>query len=347
MIYAPIIIPTMCRATHFIRLVESLKRNSWACYTDVYVGLDYPPSEKYEKGWTEICKYLEKSDFSVFKKFIVFKRDVNLGAPKNSAALVQYVQAHYDRWIQTDDDCEFSKNFLEYMDKCLYEFEEDENIFAVTGYSYPLDWNVDNAATCFSQNFNVAMWGTGFWREKRVRADRFVRSGEMLGKVKDCVNKRSYECMLDACLVEYVRAAVAMRKPWLMTKMTDVALRAYLAIENKYCISPVISKVRNYGFDGSGQFCINASETDGDISAQKYDYENQVIDGLDFFELVLDKDESHLSDNRKKLNNFDSRPQEDVLYVRRLVWLIAHLGLNCAKIYHYVGALFRRMRKIP
>ena len=71
MIYAPVVIPTLCRSTHFKRTVESLKRNGWAKYTDVYIGLDYPPAEKYEQGWKEICEYLETSDFSVFNKFVV------------------------------------------------------------------------------------------------------------------------------------------------------------------------------------------------------------------------------------------------------------------------------------
>ena len=49
--YAPVRISTLCRSAHFIRLIESLKRNMWAKYTEVYVGLDYPPNEKYLKGW--------------------------------------------------------------------------------------------------------------------------------------------------------------------------------------------------------------------------------------------------------------------------------------------------------
>lgn len=335
----------MCRSDHFICLIESLKRNTWACHTDVYVAVDYPPSEKYKKGWLEICKYLNHSDFSVFKKFVVFKRDCNFGAEKNNNDLVHYVQEHYDRWIRTDDDCEFSKIFLEYMDKCLFEYENDENVFAVTGYSYPLSWNVNNGATCFMQNFNVAMWGTGFWKKKRAQAERFICSEKMLNKAKDCVKKKSYARMLDACLIEYIRAAVAVHKPFLMTRMTDVALRAYLAIENKYCVSPVISKVRNHGFDGSGCFCESISEADNRICAQKYDYGKQIIDEQETFELFLDNEVERLNENRKKLNSFDSRPQKEVLYVRRLVWLIDHFGLHCAKAYHYVCTLYRRLRK--
>ena len=52
--YAPILIPTMCRYNHFFRLIESLKVNTWAKYTDIYIGLDYPPSSKYEEGYKQI-----------------------------------------------------------------------------------------------------------------------------------------------------------------------------------------------------------------------------------------------------------------------------------------------------
>ena len=74
--FAPVLIPTLCRSKHFLRLMESLKRNTWAKYTDVYCGLDYPPSEKYRQGWQEICDYVDNGDFSCFAKFVVFKRTV-------------------------------------------------------------------------------------------------------------------------------------------------------------------------------------------------------------------------------------------------------------------------------
>lgn len=66
--YAPILIPTMCRYNHFFRLIESLKVNTWAKYTDIYIGLDYPPSSKYEEGYKQICEYLD-GDFSEFTRF--------------------------------------------------------------------------------------------------------------------------------------------------------------------------------------------------------------------------------------------------------------------------------------
>ena len=48
--YAPVLITTLCRSEHFVRLIKSLKANDWAQYTDVYIAVDFPPSEKYHNG---------------------------------------------------------------------------------------------------------------------------------------------------------------------------------------------------------------------------------------------------------------------------------------------------------
>ena len=345
MIYAPIIIPTLCRSKHFIRLIESLKKNSWACHTDVYIGVDYPPSEKYEKGWREINEYLEVGNFSVFNKFVVFKRDCNWGALKNSRALMQYVINRYDRWIRTDDDCEFSENFLEYMDKCLFRYEKDESIVAVTGYSYPVDWTANENTTCFLQNFNVSTWGLGFWKEKYVQMKETITSGIMLKKAEDYVKEGLYNQMLDVSLIEYFGAVAAIRKRSLMMRVTDVAMRAYLAVEGKYCISPIVSKVRNCGFDGSGCYC-SKIDANSDCEAQRYDYSKQIIDCNNSFDVSLDDDVEHLSDNRRKLNIFDSRPSKDVRHAYRIIWLIKHCGLSSAKLFHNICLLFRKVKKI-
>ena len=346
MLYAPIVIPTLCRSTHFIRLMESLKKNTWACYTDVYIGLDFPPNEKYESGWREICEYLNKSDFSALNKVTVIRRNANLGAIKNSEELIQYVQERYDRWIYAEDDCEFSPNFLEYMDKCLDEYESDESIVAVTGYSYPVDWVVNENATCFLQNFNVAMWGAGFWRDKYKFAADFIYGGKLLDAIGDCAKNHFYERMIDASFVEYVKAALSNRKSELMIRPTDVALRAYMAVNNKYCISPVLSKVRNYGFDGTGCYCKSKNDAADCFAAQKYDYEKQFIDASKNIEICLDCNLEHMEVNRARLNTFDSRQSKEVLYVRHLIWMVNHFGLKWTKMYHCMRSFLGKMRKI-
>lgn len=38
MVYAPVCIPTLNRYEHLKELIESLQQNSWAQYTDLYIG---------------------------------------------------------------------------------------------------------------------------------------------------------------------------------------------------------------------------------------------------------------------------------------------------------------------
>lgn len=51
MIYSPVIIPTLNRYEHFRECLESLEHCVDADKTTVYIGLDYPPSEKHVDGW--------------------------------------------------------------------------------------------------------------------------------------------------------------------------------------------------------------------------------------------------------------------------------------------------------
>ena len=330
--YAPYVVPTLCRSEHFIRMMESLKRNTWACYTDVIVSVDYPPSEKYIKGWQEICDYLDQGDFSVFKQLIVFKQTENLGVGHNNAFLYNFIIQRYDRWIRCDDDCEFSPNFLEYMDKCLDKFDDDEDVVAVTGYSYPIDWSVSDGATCMKQQFNVASWGLGRWVKKHDVVASYIRSGKMLDDAEIVVRNGRYKKMSKRCYTQYFNQVTTNRKGTVkafMTGVTDISLRAYLACQDKYCISPVISKVRNYGFDGSGAVCQNTIGKD-DSSTECYDYRNQEIDTADHFDLVLN-DPQLLHKNKLKMDAFDGVSKRCLWYTDIKFWIVKCLGVKFAR----------------
>lgn len=235
MIYAPILIPTLCRSEHFIRLVESLKRNPWARYTDLYISLDYSSLEKYQKGRQEILQYLENSTFLEFNAVNVIKREHNFGAIENGDNLVQMVFEKFDRLILLPDDIDVSINFIEYMDKCLDRYEKDKDVIAVCGYSYPVDWNVSEGATCLKQNVNCAVWGIGYWKDKYNCISQELSNGSILSDFHNVIKERLYLKMIDACSREYIEAACykwSYGRQW-MFMMTDIGLRAYLAVRGK------------------------------------------------------------------------------------------------------------------
>ena len=96
------------RNVHFERCLESLERCSGADQTEVYVALDYPPSEKYKEGWKKIDDYLRlKESQNGFKKLHVIRRDRNYGICHengNYETLIREIKKSYDRYILSEDE---------------------------------------------------------------------------------------------------------------------------------------------------------------------------------------------------------------------------------------------------
>lgn len=304
MVYAPIYIPTLCRSGHFQKCIESLKANTWAKYTDVYIALDYPPSEKYRDGYEKICQYLDESDFSCFKSFNIVKREKNYGAGLNSKKMREFICGKYDRWIYAEDDIVFSPIFLEYMDKALEKYEADKSVIGVNGYSYPLPYKMHNKdANIFKQKFTFSMWGAGFWRDKYNKAVEILSNDYMYncypkmkknGKIEQLIKGRYYDYMFHALTdsSRYFKAA------------SDMSLGVYMFFNDLYVITPLKSKTRNTGFDGTGLCCQKITSTDNKTSLT-YDYNAQAIDMGNGNEVeLIEDDDTFLNDNKTLLDDF-------------------------------------------
>jgi hypothetical protein len=75
----------------------------------------------------------------------------------------------------------------------------------------------------------------------------------------------------------------------MFTSMTDIAMGVYMQVKGKYQAMPVISKVRNNGFDGTGLYCQAIKPTkSGKITSDTYDYSKQPIDHRKHFTLSYD-----------------------------------------------------------
>lgn len=324
MIYAPILIPTLCRDEHFIRCIESLKKNGWAKYTDVYVALDYPTKESHWTGYNKIRKYLD-GKFPEFASFNVIIREENYGSARNMSEMRSHVLEKYDRFIRTDDDCEFSPNFIEYMDKCLEKYEFDEDVMAVTGYSYPLKWRVSPDANVFKSQCLFSMWGTGFWKNKfYAMQSLFEQPNYFQVKFDENAN---VSAMTKVAYDDFTSYGTAY-EPYegLITLFCDRALTVYLQLENKYIVTPVLSKVRNYGFDGSGVYCLNTLVLKSDDgNSQAYNYQKQTIDEENHFDLCEDKLQDKIN-NRKIIDSFDGVPRKKLLKMRIRCLLYKVLG---------------------
>ncbi len=315
--YAPVIIPVLCRYKHFTKCIESLKNNGWAKYTDIYIGLDYPSKNSHLKGYEQILGYLESSDFTVFNSFCVIKREKNLGPVVNEQKLIDEVLMKYDRFIRTDDDTEFSPCFLEYMDKALEKYENDNSIVAVTGYSYPCNYNCSAGSTIIKENFFCPMWGTGFWRNSYYNLKKWLSEDYILHyQFNQKLKSKEYKNLIDARFIDFVDAGLSWQKDKYVFLVSDLGISTFIGLNNKYVIYPVESMVRNNGFDGSGITC---PKIDNNI------FMNQEINNSCTYEIIEDK-LNNVNVNRNIVNIFDKRTKKQMLKAWLKVILYKLLG---------------------
>lgn len=274
--YAPIIIPTMCRYEHFVRLIESLLRNRESRESDLYVGIDFPPKEKYVDGYRRICEFAD--EIVGFKSVNIIKHRENLGSRQNYCNLVKEVLRNHDSFIRMDDDVEVSPNFLSYMNACLEHYSVDDSVLAISGYKYSFDWSPADGTTVFRESLLCPMWGTAFWRDKYLKMDEYITSGKLKDNATEIARSGKLKRALKSALCEFSDLCLCDDHPdSLVTWSTDIAIRLYLIAEGYQVIMPVISKTRNWGFDGTGEYC-------------GYDdrYANQEIDLEEEFNHIVD-----------------------------------------------------------
>ena len=286
--WAPVVIPTLNRFEHFKRCLESLEKCIGADKTDVYVGLDYPPSEKYVEGWKKIDEYLtEREKSNGFKNLYVRRRDHNCGVMNphdNGTLLIEEIQKVCDRYILSEDDNEFSANFLDYINQGLEMYKDDDNCISVCGFThYALNFSDYSKNVFLCREYSA--WGVGMWCEKNNKFVNFLN-------------------------IDYAKSIMSSwKKIWtiykheprlLNTIMLNIAINfafgdtmrvAYQYLANKYSLFPVKSKVRNWGHDGSG---ITNFKVNNDYITKQY----------------IDENDSFIMDNIKR--DVDCRIQKKI-----------------------------------
>ncbi len=241
-LFAPVIIPTSNRYNHLKSCVESLAKCSGAEETELFISVDYPPSEKYKKGHNEIIEYVK--NIIGFKVVHIYIQEKNLGGYGNLFFLRNEVLKNYDRMIFTEDDNIFSPCFLEYINKGLEIFKDDKRIWGICGYNYSIE--IPNS---YSQQYNYyfskeySAWGAGYFNKMLdLDVDRSVDNGKLL--LKKYWSKLTWNARNELiCSIKHNR-------------FPGDLYRILLLIDSEmYCVFPTDNLVVNKGHDGSGINC--------------------------------------------------------------------------------------------
>lgn len=255
--YYPVVIPTLNRYEHFKECIESLSMCTHADKTELVIGLDYPPTKKYEEGWKKIKNYIPT--IQGFKKITIFEHEHNLGPEGNSDFLRQYVFKYNNAYIFTEDDNIFSPCFLDYMDKCLEKYKDDSNIACITGCLTPeiknsiKDNKSNNSVLKIIGNTNA--YGIGLWssKEKSLK-EKFP---EDFRKYIFSSRKNIIKLLKSPAKLNHIFFWI--KKDKSLNRICDFTRNAWMVLNNQTTIMPIISLVRNNGFDGTGLHCDESS----------------------------------------------------------------------------------------
>ena len=174
------------------------------------------------------------------------------------------------------------------------------------------------------------------------KREALIESGWLISEFarafEDGTLSRMVENRRDECVV-YAGMEI---KPPLARWPSDFMNGIYLAYANMCTIVPTISKVRNWGFDGTGIYCASITDASGNNS-QDYDYSSQAIDDSQAFSLKVDERFSSETENGKLLDRFLFVPGKLKFTARCGEMFFRIAGIRGIR---WFGTLYRKVRNL-
>lgn len=258
MLYAPITLFVYNRPDHTRKTVEALAANDLAIESDLFIYADGPKNLEFSGAVNEVRRYIRT--ISAFKSVTIIERDKNLGLSKSIITGVTEIVIRFGRIIVLEDDLVTSRYFLRYMNDALCCYENDEEVVAIHGYTFPLKISLPD--TFFLRS--TGCWGWGTWQRGWID---FEPDGRKL-----------LEQLLNSQLTQRFDMNGSYPNTHMLEEQVNGnndswAVRWYAAtfLKNKFTLYPGISLVKNIGHDCSGEHCAKSSYYSVDLSEKRVD----------------------------------------------------------------------------
>jgi len=237
--YSPIALFVYKRHEHTRKALESLIANAEFFESTLYIFCD-GPRQKNDESFVRKTREIIKS--YCLPNVIMVERKKNLGLANSIISGVTDLCEKFGKVIVVEDDLVVSEHFLDYMNKALDRYENDEQVMQISGYMFPVRLAADTNAIFLP--FTTS-WGWGTWERAWNQFDPKANGWQELIKNKklrfqfNLFGEFDYFTMLK-------RQMAGMSDSW--------AIRWYWSVfkANGLVLSPPQSYIKNIGFDGSG-----------------------------------------------------------------------------------------------
>lgn len=311
--HAPIILFIYARPDHTRRTLEALSSNTLAQESDLFIYADGPKENATEEQRERIRQTREVARSRQWCRTVtVIESDTNKGLAASIIAGVTETVNKYGKVIVLEDDIVTGKYFLEYMNESLERYEDEKQVWEITGYRVPIKDSVTR--TCFFST-RESCWGWATWADrwknfkkdptyyKTIFTKKMIREFNMEGA--DTGIWRQLEMNLSGKLNTWA-----------------VFWAATIYLNHGLTLTPCRSLVRNIGFDESGENCGNMPE---------FEIPTEVDHKIMEYPLLLRRDDQEFLKDKKFFRRI-SRRDDMIDFLSRLArGILPKWGLQALK----------------
>lgn len=156
---APIALFVFNRPDHTQRTLDALQRNPLHRESELYVFCDGPKVPEQNAGVARVREIVR--GLSGFRDVHITERETNLGLAASITDGVTRLCAEHGKVIVLEDDLVVSPRFLDFMNKGLRRYADEEKVKQISGYMYPGDFG-GSGDTLFLPM--TSCWGWATWK---------------------------------------------------------------------------------------------------------------------------------------------------------------------------------------
>lgn len=242
---SPVLITVYDRLDCLINSINSLKTNSLAKQTDLFIVSDYAYKKEDENKIQKVREYIQ--NLEGFKSVEAINWNENQGSFDSCYNAMKYVFSKYDRLIIFEDDVIVANKFLEYMNNALNFYKDDKRIMSIAGHAHYKKVVPDDYKNEIYMLKMFSPWGSGIWK------DRWEDIDYDIDKIKEFIkNKQEIKEFnkISRHMLTLINDMIGKG-----VKYGDVIICYNMFKQNKYTIYPIKPLAVNRGHDGRGEHC--------------------------------------------------------------------------------------------
>ncbi len=230
---------TYNRSRHVKTVLDALKKNI-VLPEKLYIFQDGMKETAELEEWKQVGEVIKAVDWCDTEIIIAEK---NKGLANSIVSGINYVLEKNDAVIVLEDDCVPHPDFMLYMISGLKEYKDTDQVYSISGYSWPVNLDKNGFDAYFTQKICSYGWGT--WKN---RWNQFERDFMLLSKIKKNPDAADRLAVWGGGLQGILMGNLTERyDSWAVFWALKVIER------NGYCLAPYEQLIYNIGFDGSGR----------------------------------------------------------------------------------------------